>query len=382
MKRVFLCLSHCELYIRVWLSQLQEKLWNLTRFQKYRAPNECRANSPTLLFLYYRHKIAESQLYPFHIYRGKLLESFGLEIKAYPIDSWRRPSATESFQPKVIMIQTNFHINLQDLASTCAQLKVHYPKARMIFFDWFAGSDLRFASTVEPFIDHYVKKTIFVDIDQYRASYFGDTNLMDYYGHLYQCQHERQQYEVPRTIDEGLVLGVGFIYAPRLHSLFSWSALPKSHRPIDLNARFATHGCEWYSAMRSAALGKAKGLRAGYTVAYGPLPLAKYLRELGCSKITFSPFGYGEVCWRDYESMALGSLLIKPDMSHLEVNPDIFIPYETYIPLAWDFSDFDEKVIHYLNSPVERLRITRNAFDIGHQFVRQENFIDYVKDMI
>jgi len=382
MNRLCFLLSCCGLYLRVWLSQLQENLWNLTKFIKYRAPNECRPNSPTLLFLYYRHKIADSQLYAFHIYREQLLKSFGLELIAYPIDSWGCPVVTELFQPKVIMIQPNFHIDVQDLADTCAQIKAHYPKARLIFFDWFAPSDLRFASTVEPFIDLYVKKTIFVDIDQYRASYFGDTNLMDYYGHLFQCQHERQQYEVPRTIDKGLVLGVGFISAPYLHSLFSWSKPSNCHRPIDLNARFATHGCEWYSAMRSAALSKAKGLRAGYAVAHGSLPLAKYLRELGCSKITFSPFGYGEVCWRDYEAMALGSLLIKPDMGHLEVSPDIFIPYETYIPLAWDFSDFDEKVIHYLNSPVERLRITRNAFDIGHQYVRQGSFIDYVKDLI
>ena len=382
MNKKFFWLSHCGLYIRVWLSQLQEKLWNLIRFQKYRAPTECLHNFPTLLFLYCRHKIPESQLYPFHIYREELLKTFGLQLKAYPIDSWRCSSVKESFQPKVIMIQTQFYIDVQDLADTCAQIKAHYPKARLIFFDWFAPSDLRFASTVEPFIDLYVKKTIFVDIDQYRASYFGDTNLMDYYGHLYQCQHETQQYEVPRTIDKGLVLGVGFVSAPYLHSLFSWSKPPNGNRPIDLNARFDTNGSEWYSAMRSAALSKAKGLRVGYAVTHGSLPLVKYLRELGCSKITFSPFGYGEVCWRDYEAMALGSLLIKPDMDHLEVNPDMFIPYDTYIPLAWDFSDFDEKVIHYLNSPVERLRITKNAFDIGHQFVRQGNFIDHVKDLV
>ena len=80
--------------------------------------------------------------------------------------------------------------------------------------------------------------------------------------------------------------------------------------------------------------------------------------------------------------MALGSLLIEPVMGHLEVNPDIYIPYETYILLAWDFSDFDEKVLHYLNSPVERLRITRSAFEVEYQFVLQGGFIEYVRNII
>tara|TARA_B110000503_G_scaffold15341_1_gene21405 strand:- start:91 stop:1239 length:1149 start_codon:yes stop_codon:yes gene_type:complete len=382
MSRVFFLLSCYGLYLRVWLSQLQEKLWNLVRATKYRTLKKGLFNPSTLLFLYYPNAIAESQLYPFHVYRKKLLQSFALELKACPVDEWSQRATEESWQPKIIIIQSHFHTNHQSLATVCSQLKSHYPKAKIVFFDWFAASDLRLASTVEPFIELYVKKTVFVDVDQYRTRYFGDTNLMDYYGHLYQCQHEMQQYDVPQGIGKKLTTGIGFISAPYLHSLFSRAERPKNQRPIDINARFATRGSDWYSAMRSVALNKAIGLSADYAVAHGSLPRAQYLRELGQSKVTFSPFGYGEICWRDYEAMALGSLLIKPDMSHLEVNPDIFVPYETYIPLAWDLSDFDEKVIHYLSSPAERLQITKNAFEVGHQFVRQGKFIDHVKDLI
>lgn len=69
-------------------------------------------------------------------------------------------------------------------------------------------------------------------------------------------------------------------------------------------------------------------------------------------------------------------------MSHLKVNPDIFIPYETYILLAWDLSDFNEKVIHYLNSHAKRLQITINTFEIDHYFFQQGKFIDHIKDLI
>ncbi len=382
MNRVFFLLSCFRLSMRIGLSQLQDKLWNLVRSAKYRVPKKIRTDSSTLLFLYYPNAIAESQLYPFHVSRKILRKLLGLELKVCPVGSWGQLEMTESSQPKVIIVQTHFHIAAQDLDDLFSQLKASCPQAKIIFFDWFAASDLRLASTLDPFIDTYVKKTVFMNIDQYRASYFGDTNLMDYYGHLYQCEHQRQQYKVPESIDQKITTGIGFISAPYLYSLFSWAEMPKNQRPIDLNARFASRGSGWYNAMRSAALNKASALSTDYAVAQGSLPRAKYLLELGRSKITFSPFGYGEICWRDYEAMALGSLLIKPDMSHLKVNPDIFIPYETYIPLAWDLSDFDGKVVHYLNSPAERLRITRNAYEVGHQFVRQRQFIDHVKDLV
>lgn len=382
MNRAFILLSCFRLYMRIGLSQLQDKLWNLSRSASYRVPKKITTDSSTLLFLYYPNAIAESQLYPFHFYRKILAKLFGLELKVCPVSSWSQLEITPASQPKVIIIQTHFHIAAQDLRDFLSQLKASCPQTKIIFFDWFAASDLRLAAALDPFIDSYVKKTVFRDINQYRASYFGDTNLMDYYGHLYDCEHQRKQYKVPQSMDQKITTGIGFISAPYLYSLFSWAEMPKNQRPIDLNARFANRGSGWYSAMRSAALNRASALSDDYAVAQGSLPRAKYLLELGRSKITFSPFGYGEICWRDYEAMALGSLLIKPDMSHLKVNPDIFVPYETYIPVAWDLSDFDEKVVHYLNSPGERLRITRNAYEVGHQFVRQRQFIDHVKDLI
>ena len=39
------------------------------------------------------------------------------------------------------------------------------------------------------------------------------------------------------------------------------------------------------------------------------------------SRICISPFGYGEICWRDFEAILCGCLVVKPDMSHVETNP-------------------------------------------------------------
>jgi hypothetical protein len=79
--------------------------------------------------------------------------------------------------------------------------------------------------------------------------------------------------------------------------------------------------------------------------------------------MVLSPFGWGEVCFRDFEAIISGSLLLKPDMSHLKTWPDVYIPYETYIPLKWDGSDIKEKAETYLADDGARARITKNAWE-------------------
>jgi len=105
----------------------------------------------------------------------------------------------------------------------------------------------------------------------------------------------------------------------------------------------------------------------------GKVSQNQYNREIRNCKITLSPFGWGEVCFRDFEAVLNGSLLLKPDMSHLETWPDIFIPYETYVPFDWDGTDLVEKGEYYLQNEKERIRIIRNAFDA---YISQARTID------
>jgi hypothetical protein len=105
-----------------------------------------------------------------------------------------------------------------------------------------------------------------------------------------------------------------------------------------------------------------------------------YISELINSKLCISPFGYGEVCWRDFEAILAGSLLIKPDMSHLVTKPNIYIPYETYVPINWDYSDLEEKCIYYIENQKERYKITSNARAVWDNFI-QEKWIILLEDL-
>jgi len=95
----------------------------------------------------------------------------------------------------------------------------------------------------------------------------------------------------------------------------------------------------------------------------GMAPQKQYYRELKESKIVLSPFGWGEVCFRDFEAILAGALLFKPSMFHLLTWPNVYIPHETYIPLKWDGSDLLEQTERYLGDERERNRITANAHE-------------------
>ena len=93
----------------------------------------------------------------------------------------------------------------------------------------------------------------------------------------------------------------------------------------------------------------------------GRAPKRQYDEEMRCSMMTLSPFGWGEVCFRDFEAVFSGTLILKPDMGHLVTWPDLYRPGETYVPLSWDGKDLLEKVEYYLEHPRERGEIIRNA---------------------
>ena len=68
------------------------------------------------------------------------------------------------------------------------------------------------------------------------------------------------------------------------------------------------------------------------------------------SKIVVSPFGWGEInVPRDYEVALSGSVLLKPDISHLSTWPDIFNK-DTVVQYNWDLSNLLELVEKILDN--------------------------------
>ena len=97
-------------------------------------------------------------------------------------------------------------------------------------------------------------------------------------------------------------------------------------------------------------LAKSLAVRHGWDTSDGPLPLSQYLARLGSSRICLSPFGWGEMCIRDFETAWAGRVLAKPSVSHLVTFPSLLHPWRTYIPLSWDPEQWPHELDEALSS--------------------------------
>ena len=152
---------------------------------------------------------------------------------------------------------------------------------------------------------------------------------------------------------------------------------PASAKGVDIVCR-ANVPADWLFSLRNIVIQRLEPLKARYRVLVPTHRVTEeqYYDEMRSSRICVSPLGYGEVCWRDFEAIMCGCLLIKPDMSHLRSHPDIFVPGETYVPVRWDYADLDEKVAYYLDRETERARICENAYRVLADYYRADAFVE------
>ncbi len=99
-------------------------------------------------------------------------------------------------------------------------------------------------------------------------------------------------------------------------------------------------------------------------------------------RISVSSFGRGEVCYRDYEVIASGALLIKPSMGHLKTCPDIYIEGKTYVTASWDAGDVADICRHYLAHPEEAKEIIHNGRKALSDFFEDDGFVRDVRRVL
>ena len=322
-----------------------------------------------VLLAYQPARIAQTQFYPF-LHHAQRFAAHGIHFRAIPFSK-----LTAAILPKqldALFLQSSYTPAPGELEGLLGGIRAARPDLKIAYFDWFAPTDIRFAERVDPWVDYYVKKALLRDRAQHIVPTVGHTILDDHYADRFGLPNPPIAWDLPPSILGKLVLGPSFSTGPSLIGLFEGrDAPPDGPRPIDLHARIAVRGSPWYSAMRRESRDAVTSLFPDLRVASeGLVPKAEFMREMEQSKLCFSPFGYGEICWRDFEAIATGAVVIKQDMSHLESDPDIYLPFETYIPVKWDLSDLDERVRAALADPAGTRRIAERAFTVVRDHLR------------
>ena len=265
---------------------------------------------------------------------------------------------------------------------------------------WLDNSDSTTVTHFEllPFIDYYLKKQLLKDKSLYSKEMVGGRIFTDYYHKKFNLL-DNMDFDQVYPLDNKFINKVGLAWNIGLcdaYNAFTKKDLirrklfrsipfkyhnkfisPNNVRISDFFIRtsfnlsrklIAFHRQELLKRLeeiinKNNLVGSTKGPR---------LSTKKFRNELANSKILPSPFGWGELGIRDYEAFIFGALLLKPDISHMETWPAIFIENETYKPFKWDFSDLELIILQLLENNQERLEIAESGQQAYANSISQE----------
>lgn len=268
---------------------------------------------------------------------------------------------------------------------------IHQPNAITEFLErlsqqvkilvWFDTTDGACA-TFEPafaLVKRYFHKQLFKDRELYKTAYHERAYHLDYYYQHNEDELEKYGTKARITSHRGLEpaeidklrlswnIGLGdyrsirgqgrrfLSYWPLARFQRKISDTPSISRPIHISYRVGTgYSFPAVTFHRTRIRQEIASLAAqgGYDIRYeGRLPYPQYLQEISRTRIAPSPFGWGEICWRDFEIMLGGAMLYKPDMEHLETWPNYFEKNVTYISHAWDFTGIQAQLAGLLADP-------------------------------
>jgi hypothetical protein len=336
-----------------------------------------------VLLIFIAHRLALQQFYPFFHYE-RLFRRAGIQFRAIPYNSLA--DVNEIPDADAYFVQYPALLPEPALPQFLARIRHAHATAPIAFFDWFAPTDIRFADDVEPYVTAYTKKALLRDRSAYLEPTKGHSTLEDHYAdRLGVPASLPPEWSVNGRIIDRLTTAPAFwADAWYLRTLDRLDRPPIDDvRDIDLHIRMATSGSPWYAAMRQEAL--AAAMATAGRLRLSPPQLTdhrSYMSELRRSRLCFSPFGYGEICWRDYEAIMSGAVLVKPDMSHIECVPDIYQPGETYISVRWDMTDLQQKVEEALSDPNGLRRMALRAFEVIKQHLDGEEIVAWTERLL
>lgn len=230
-------------------------------------------------------------------------------------------------------------------------------RTRIVWADNYDSSGLIFAEIL-PIVHGYWKSQLLLRKQDYGTPHYGGRLFTDFYYKTQAVTDDDPQWTQPiedtRLLDRLAVhWNMGLADHGRMarwmEALFRHTRMPLfaqapsgfhsalAQRPKLLSARFgARYDRQTVAFQRAQIL-----LRLQGRIPTDRISRTAFRQELRTARAVLSPYGWGEVCLRDFEAFIAGSALVKPDMSHLRTWPNWYISHQTYLPVRWDLSDLD-----------------------------------------
>lgn len=267
--------------------------------------------------------------------------------------------------------------NIDQMINCIYNIKKNFSK--VIYFDDSAAvSHILFF--LVPLVDSYWVRGLLKNNNLYSESFYGGRTYSQYYNQKYDVEDESlylsplNKDKFPSNIKIAWNIGIGCyptnkrsilnIYYDEIRKFSCFLAMLPSIKPLSflvdryikeminilseevsltkktklVSARFSSKG--YYNSIafhRDLAL---KKIQKNKLFLKGKTTKWNYLKECNYIYGMLSPFGWGEICYRDFEASLGGNLLLKPSMDHIDTWPNIYTE-DCYLKLDWDFSNLD-----------------------------------------
>lgn len=333
---------------------------------------------------------SEQQFAPFRRFRSELRQQLGLVIRYLPISTAVSMPVQQVGRYDLIGLKMSFQTPAAEALRITKLLKdaIAGSDCRLIIFDGDDDLNILWPDTLE-LADLYVKKHAYRDRCEYAVPRIGKSNLTDYVARNFGRSFAEDIIPASVPFDPALTakLFVGWnigVDDKIVGVAQRMSPSSSEGRRIDVASRAFAPPDLWIHPLRDpvARMLDAMSEEMRVSVPRNRVDQQEYYNEMLSATICVSPFGYGELCWRDFEAVLCSCLLVKPDMSHVETQPDIFIADQTYAPVRWDYSDLREVCQKYLADAKRRNSLIANADKTLRAAQTAEWFIGRVRSML
>ena len=232
---------------------------------------------------------------------------------------------------------------------------------------------------VLPYVDIYLKKQFFKDFSLYSKPLYKKRLFSDFYARNYDMKEENKNipdFKLKLKDQNKMSLSWNFalkdyrssnILNKFLYGLLRKNSLqfykPSINRKIILAANYTVRNTyDLVYFQRNQLLKILKEMyKSNPRYSLGKIPKKQYLETMRSSKAIISPFGWGEICYRDFETFISGAALIKPNVDHLDTWPNLYKKHKTYIPIPWKIEEWKEIIPNILDNRNNLLEIAENG---------------------
>lgn len=245
------------------------------------------------------------------------------------------------------------------------------------------------------YVDFYLKSKLPSDKNYYNFRYYGLRSYTDFYYKRFHVKDKNISYSEPISIEDQRKNILGWnngicdysLFSNLKRKIFSLTKFTKflkfnmknNTKKINLSSRISqNYSRNTINFQRDFILKNFSKIANTERV-----NKRKYFNELSQSYSSLSPFGWGEICYRDFEIFYNSSMLIKPSMNHIRTWPDYYRHDDTYLGFNWDFSNF-ENILSKIDNKEYCINVGKRGNNYFMKYFKEEGkilFTSYINNI-